>query len=50
MSIHLNNSKITIADDCLQYIPATIEGNGPANVEKYFNQFTHKESDSGTIK
>lgn len=50
MSIHLNNSKITIADDCIQYIPATIEGNGTANVEKYFNQFTVKDTDSAVYK
>lgn len=50
MSIHLNKTNITIADDSIQYLPATIEGNGAANVEKYFNQFTVKDEDSGVYK
>ncbi|XP_023304182.2 ribonuclease H2 subunit C [Lucilia cuprina] len=45
ITLEINNKQLNSNDNQLNlhYLPAKIQGDGPANVEKYFNPYTHKD-------
>lgn len=45
ITVEINNKQLNTADNQLNlhYLPVKIQGDGHANVEKYFHPYTHKE-------